>query len=350
MFTAITVDDEKMIKTSISVLLHSNETGFKIIGEAKDGLEALQLNEQLTPDLIITDIRMPKLNGLKFIEKVKETNARSKFLIISGYDEFEYAQTAIRYGVVDFLLKPLKPDQFLSSLAKVHQQLEADQSASKERSDWLLVLRSFAEDLVQKLWLLEEEQVFQLIQDMHQNVSENYEDPLVLRNLYMDLIVYMKGELERKKEGLAAISVFHEPDLPNDTAKMKEALYSICRTVMEHIKKTRNIGRRPKILSAMEYIETNYSKETLSLQEVADTVDMSSAYFSIEFKAEMGISFIQYLTKRRLDQAKELLHDPSCKTYEIAYSIGYSDYPHFTKTFKKHVGLTPSEYRKRIGM
>ncbi|SFP66934.1 response regulator transcription factor [Salibacterium halotolerans] len=348
MFTAITVDDEKMIKTSISVLLHSNETGFKIVGEAKDGLEALQLNEQLTPDLIITDIRMPKLNGLKFIEKVKETNACSKFLIISGYDEFEYAQTAIRYGVVDFLLKPLKPDQFLSSLAKVHQQLEADQSASKERFEWLPLLRSSAEDLVQNLWLLEEEQVFQLVHDLHSQLTEKQGDPSVLQNMYLDLIVYMKGELERKKRELAEIEAF-DGGIPDDTKKMKETLDGICRAVMAHIKNTRNIGRRPKILSALEYIETNYSEETLSLQEAAETVDMSAAYFSIEFKAEMGISFIQYLTKRRIEQAKKLLQDPSCKTYEIAHSIGYKDYPHFTKTFKKHVGLTPSEYRKRVG-
>lgn len=350
MYTAIIVDDEKMIKKSIAALVDSHDTGFKIIGEAKDGIEALQLNEKYVPDLIITDIRMPKLNGLDFIEKVKVSNAHSKLLIISGYDEFEYAQSALRFGVVDFLLKPLKPEQFLSSLEKVYLQLEAEHNSSKKRSEWLWVLKSFSETLVQKLWLLEEADVQELIEDMHSRISDKYQEDWNAKELYVDLFLYIQGGLKKEVEGWEDKSFFNEAYLPENLPEMKDCLYDNSQAVMEHIRKTRNLGQRTNILTAVKYIRANYSEETLSLQEVADTVQMSPSYFSMEFKAEMGISFKQYITKMRLDQAKEMLNNPSYKTYEIAYNIGYSDYPHFTKTFKKHVGITPTQYRKRIGI
>ncbi|MGP4108122.1 response regulator transcription factor [Virgibacillus sp. L01] len=350
MYTAITVDDEKMIKRSIAALIESNKTGFEIVGEARDGIEAITLNEKYAPDLIITDIRMPKLNGLKFIEKLKEANTRSKFIIISGYKEFDYAQSAIRYGVVDFLLKPLKPEQFLSSLQKVHQQLEIDQEFAKERSEWLWVMKSFSEDLVQKLWLLEEKEVYQMINAMHEKLIAKQQSNEMIKRLYTDLFIYTNGELNKHTDWTEKYKFPDEFSFPDEPSKLKDALYDVCKSIIDHFKKTRNIGHRHNILTTVKYIESNYSNENISLQEVADMIDMSPSYFSMEFKAEMGISFIQFITKMRIDLAKELLNNPAYKTYEIAYTVGYSDYPHFTKTFKKHVGITPTQYRKRLGI
>ncbi|TLS37220.1 response regulator transcription factor [Pseudalkalibacillus caeni] len=350
MYTAISVDDEKMIKKSIAALVGSHDTGFKIVGEAKDGLEAIALNEQLSPDLIITDIRMPKMNGLTFIQTLKESNAKTRFIIISGYDEFEYAQTALRYGVIDFLLKPLKPDQFLASLEKVRKKLDEDKYASEQRSEWLWSIKAFAETLVQKLWLLDEEQAFGMIDEIHAKLTEKQQDNILLKRQYLDLIIYMRGELEKQMEYMNEEEIFQVTNFPDEPDNMHKKLSQYIQEILTFIKEKRNFGRRTNILTALDYIKTNYAKEDLSLQEVADLVNMSSSYFSMEFKAEMGISFKQFLTKMRMDEAKEMLNNPAYKTYEIAQFIGYSDYPHFTKTFKKHVGVTPSQFRKRIGI
>ncbi|WP_221565878.1 response regulator [Alkalihalobacillus sp. TS-13] len=350
MYTAIVVDDEKMIKRSIVALIQSNDTGFEIVGEAKDGIDAIELNERYSPDLIITDIRMPKLNGLKFIERVKETNTRSKFIIISGYDEFEYAQTAIRYGVIDFLLKPLKPDQFLSSLKKVHEHLDTDRKPLKDRNEWLWEIKSFVENLVQVIWLLEEEQVRDMLEVMYQKIIEQEQDNEYIKGLYIDMVVFIKGEVNKQMGSKVYVELVNESLLPDDPIEMNGYVYTICNTIMHQLKMTRNIGQRNNIISAVKYIDSNYREENLNLQLVANSVNMSPSYFSMEFKAEMGISFIQYITKKRIELAKELLNNPSYKTYEIAHTIGYNDYPHFTKTFKKHVGITPSQFRKRIGV
>ncbi|MFQ3544038.1 response regulator [Halobacillus rhizosphaerae] len=350
MYTVLIADDEKMIKKSISALIQNNPTGFQIVGEAKDGEEASQLNQQFEPHLIITDIRMPKMNGLAFIQKVNAENPKAKFIIISGYDKFEYAQSALRFGVVDFLLKPIKPDQFLASLGKVKAKLESENQSSKERSKWVWIIKSFAEKLADQIWLLEEEKTTLMITELHTQIVENKVEPGLMKSLYADLIVYIKGELNKQSADFTLDEPLNNSILPNDTEKMRRTLIGFCQTLMDQIKEVRNFGHRKNILKAVAYIETHFREETLSLQEVADTVHMSPSYFSMEFKAETGISYKQFITKLRIDKAKELLNNPVFKTYEIAHSIGYGDYPHFTKTFKRHIGITPTQYRKRIGI
>jgi len=349
MYSVILVDDEKMIKRSLLALIEGNETGFKVVGEAKDGEEALRLNQQCKPDLIITDIRMPKVNGLKFIKQVKEANKQSKFIIISGYDEFEYAQEALRYGVVDFLLKPIKPEQFLSSLEKVHQQIVGELNSTKERSECLGVIKSYTEKLVQQLWLLEEEQVIKLIDEYHEKLKDARSDTHSIRSMYADFLIYFQSELQKQSNPIKG-EIIQASDIPYEENEIKHSIISMCQNFINQLKTSRNIGHRNSILTTVKYIDEHFAVEDLSLPEVADTIGMSPSYFSMEFKAEMGISFKQYVTKLRMEKAKELLNNPTYKTYEVAYATGYADYPHFTKTFKKILGVTPSQYRKRIGV
>ncbi|MYL32908.1 response regulator [Pontibacillus yanchengensis] len=350
MYKVITVDDEKLIKRSIHALILKNQTGFELVGEAIDGEDALQLCTDLSPDLVITDIRMPKMNGLSFIQKVKEMNTHTQFIVVSGYDEFEYAQTALRFGVVDFLLKPIKPDQFLASLQKVYHHLETKDKASKERSEWLWNVKVFAEELVSHIWLLEEQHVRTKMEEIHQQLLNKQVKEQTMKRLYTDLITYMKGELKNQTERMSDLPCIDERSLPDKEKNMKDFMVNLCESIINTVKEKRKYGHRKNILTVVSYIEEHFTKENVSLQEVANLVDMSPSYFSMEFKQEMGISFKQFITKKRIEKAKDLLHNPIYKTYEIAEAIGYGDYPHFTKTFKKCTGLTPTQYRKRIGL
>lgn len=352
MYSVLIVDDEKLIKKSIKVLIESYATQFNVIGEAKNGKEGLALNRRLTPDLIITDIRIPKVDGLKFIQEAKSHDQSTKFMIVSGYDEFEYAQQALRFGVVDFLLKPIKPDQFLESLRKVYRQLESEKNEPKKRSEWLWTLKSYAEQLAEQIWQLDENKMIQICKNLHMEVSEKNEDSQVIHSLYKDLLAYLQGEMNDKTNSAGSDLNFSvEPlSFPSEHDRIQEKMIDICLNVMGKIKENRNFGHRNRILQAVQYVQNHFADKELSLQKMADMVQMSPSYFSVEFKKEMGTNFSQYLTETRIEKAKSLLNDPLCKTYEIAYAVGYKDYPHFTKTFKKRTGLTPSEYRKRMGV
>ena len=115
-------DDEINIILLIKSLIDRQKTDVEIAGEAGDGITALEMVRQLKPDVVITDIRMPGMNGMDLIRHVREEQIPVEFVIISGYSEFEYARSAIQYGVSDYLLKPIKKDELNDVLAKLESQ------------------------------------------------------------------------------------------------------------------------------------------------------------------------------------------------------------------------------------
>ena len=107
MYKVCIVDDEIKNYQLFGKLVHWEEKGFKIVGTAGDGIEALQLYEQLMPDLIFMDIKLPLMDGLECVRCIREENKQVQIVLVSAYGDFSYAQKAIRYGVQDFLLKPV---------------------------------------------------------------------------------------------------------------------------------------------------------------------------------------------------------------------------------------------------
>lgn len=122
MIKVLIADDEKKICQLIEALVDWAELGMEIVGFAHDGEQALKYIESYKPDLIITDIRMPGKDGLEIIELGKKLSPELEFIIISGYKHFEYAQSAIKLGVNDYLLKPIKKSELLGTLSKLEQK------------------------------------------------------------------------------------------------------------------------------------------------------------------------------------------------------------------------------------
>lgn len=115
MKTVLIVDDEPLICGSVRHIL-AEARGVRIIGDANNGVQALQLIERLTPDIIITDVKMPVMDGLSLIREAKARGAKSEFIIISGYADFGFAQQAINYGVVRYVLKPIKEAELIEAV------------------------------------------------------------------------------------------------------------------------------------------------------------------------------------------------------------------------------------------
>ena len=106
MLKMIIVDDEKIIRETIHSLIDWNSLGIDVVAVCKDGIEAFDCILDEYPDIVMTDIKMPGLSGLDLIEKVRAAQLNTEFIILSGYGEFEFARTAMRYGVKHYLLKP----------------------------------------------------------------------------------------------------------------------------------------------------------------------------------------------------------------------------------------------------
>ena len=120
--TVFLVDDETLIRSGMKKLLSWDALGFSIVGEAENGKQALPLIEKLTPDLVITDLKMPLCDGITLTGEIKKLLPRTEVIVLTGYDEFDYARQAIRMGVFDFLLKPISPDELQATLLRLQQK------------------------------------------------------------------------------------------------------------------------------------------------------------------------------------------------------------------------------------
>ncbi|GAA0729386.1 response regulator [Clostridium malenominatum] len=118
MLRVIIADDEETIRNGLKTLIESYKLDLSVIATAEDGEEAMALIEKYHPEIILMDINMPFVNGLKVIEKIREVDKNSKIIIISGYNHFEYAQKALELGVFSYLLKPINFRNFKDVLSK----------------------------------------------------------------------------------------------------------------------------------------------------------------------------------------------------------------------------------------
>ena len=137
MIKVVLADDEKKVVLLLQKLIDWEKQGFEIVGIANDGIHALELVREKQPQLLITDIRMPGCDGIELIRQARELQPGIHFVVISGYRQFEYAQNALKYGVEDYLLKPLKKDDLNGILLRVREKLgeEAELEYQLKKSD-----------------------------------------------------------------------------------------------------------------------------------------------------------------------------------------------------------------------
>ena len=123
-YTVLVVDDEHDQRRALIEKVNWAAAGFEVIGEAENGVEALDIVETLEPDLILTDIRMPMISGLELAAKVREIRPATQIVILSGYDSFEYAQTAINYNIISYLLKPVSSAEMSEELFEIRRRMD----------------------------------------------------------------------------------------------------------------------------------------------------------------------------------------------------------------------------------
>ena len=145
-YTILLVDDEEAVRTSIKNLTPWAEYGFEVMAEASNGQEALEIVYETMPDVIITDIRMPYLDGIGFIEEVRKNRSESvEVIILSGYDEFTFAQTAMRLNVAEYVLKPVS----ISSMKDVLRRAKARLDDDKAKASEIIKLESVYQDAME---------------------------------------------------------------------------------------------------------------------------------------------------------------------------------------------------------
>jgi len=140
MWKLLIADDERTIRETISSLIDWDNLGIKLIGLAQNGVDAYNIIIDESPDIVLTDIKMPGLSGIELIQKIYEINHKTKFIILSGYSDFEYAKTAMKYGVRHYLLKPCNENQIIESINDIIEELSREKAFSMVAEEKQLLL------------------------------------------------------------------------------------------------------------------------------------------------------------------------------------------------------------------
>lgn len=399
------VEDEVLVRCGLRSMVNWEKLGLDVIGDASNGKEALEIYEKEKPDIVMTDIKMPVMDGLELIEKIREQDQSTRIVLLTCYEEFSYLMRTMKLGVSDYILKlKMKPDEIEKAMEKVCKELEQKNPDSKnetkavqDKSDLFgqyvfyhqINENTFREQL-KKLDFQVSEKSYRICRmeiANYKEVCEKTKDEqgaliqFLIFNMTEEILgKYKNGELIRENEKNYLLLI---EETEEDNQKTKTILKEIARVLREHIMaqvcwKISGVGRSwtelsdryqeckknetekqkedqkaqnlkqlsIEIYKAKEYIDQHLA-DKLTLNQVAEIVCLSPNYFSSMWKKEMQVGFVDYITEQRVEKAKELFATTDLRTHEVAELTGFGDDSYFSKIFRKVSGKNPGSFRKR---
>lgn len=339
------VDDEKFAIEGLRNML--NWSGFEgeLIGTASNGQEALLIAENEKPDVIISDIKMPIMDGLTLAKRIYEQSSNIDIILLSAHGEFEYAQQAIQYKVTNYILKPITREK-INRLDQLLLQLKHKRHSHKQ--DFLHIWdHQFKDKILSGLRHTDLSVFDELFSSVLFTTPTSHETYNTIGIQLINFLYEYMSEIHINKEILNVSrqkSLAHYLDLPNQQEKANY-LISKYYDILSNLKSQKHSNADTIIVFANSYILEHFSEADFNISFLADKVNVSLSYLSTLFKQSMGINLSTYIINLRLAKAKELLQNLEYSICDIGVQCGYEDSRYFAKLFKKKVGLTPSEYR-----
>lgn len=399
MYRVFIVDDEPLICKGLRETIEWDSLGLEISGEAHNGAEAMSMIATMHPHILITDIRMPGMDGIALIKSIRENDMAIRILILSGYSDFVFLKEAIRLGVDGYLLKPIDPDELISNLRNLVTVIEEEMMKSSRIYQGMELLRT---NTLNRL----------ITNEIGRNEFEEKAELLDLQleaETYLCAVCILAGDTGETDDGVdpATILALQEdyrkrPDhggyafidpknrlvlllFGRDEAEIsrytKEATDYLFHRSQERWGKTlhcfmgRSVHTREEIHTSyddalrklapekalteevslegrwksavdrtIDYIGAHYD-EPISLKQIAGLCDINTSYLGQVFRKTTNESFTNYVNRYRIEKAKELLAQTTLKVYEISEKVGFTDYHYFLKIFKKITGFVPTDTR-----
>lgn len=253
----------------------------------------MELLKEFAPDILLTDIKMPKMNGIELATQIRRSFPDCSILLISGYSDREYLKSAIYLKAVDFVEKPLRIPELTDQLIRAVQEQEA-------------------------------------IRKQKQILSEE------LRALFPG----KEEDTPDTESGLVTLHTLNPAlDIDSDSFLLKhlQAVYASVSDSMEKID--------PLVLDILDIIHSQYTDRTLSLDSISSQLYLSAAYLCVRFKKAMDVSPVHYINQYRIKASLPFLKDESLKLDEIAQKVGIENGNYYSKVFKKYMGCSPAQYR-----
>ena len=369
------VDDEPFITQGLKLLLDWKAEGCEIAGCVQNGWEAISFLKKEKVDLIVTDIRMPRCDGLQLLERVKnEKLSDAYFIMMSGYDEFGYAQKALRFGCVDYIVKPVDKDELLSAVRKACQmdakvkeeeeRISELEQAAQDQYSIASLIGTYDSDNGQARTIVCKENMDRIAAAIEENdkneirkqvnaffeetkekgISKESVDFNVSYLLFQLIHIASEQDDEVNQEEIMKFigeSSFEEGRIKGNS----EYFLSFCLEYAEYISQLRGRAGQGVLRDVEKEIHARYA-ENISLRDLSQKFFINSAYLGQIFKKKYGKSFKDYLTDVRIHEAAKMLSGTDKKIILIAEEVGYKDSDYFVQKFIDRMGCTPSKYRR----
>ncbi|TBL80616.1 response regulator transcription factor [Paenibacillus thalictri] len=402
----VIVEDNQITKMGLCENIAWHEHGIEVLAAVDNGEEALELFERQAPDVVISDIVMPLMDGLEMAEHIRISHPDTGIVFLSAHDDFEFARKAIRLGAADYVTKPIDYGYLLDVVKKLLKRRNERRdhgggglpgSYMQEQGDgtgitgeWsrggerpVLAAGSIgygggdAADYAAGPAIGPASSVAQIAE-----LPARFEEelPKLIRAGNEAAAVALLGELDAILRASSShldytLSVFFEllckcirivaelgvdreaafPPRPELFQQLRQAAAeNKLQSWLEHMAKRlcaeiAGLGvpnSRQLVQQAVEWVQSSYAREDLGLNLIAREIGLSPSYLSSMFKKEMKQNLSEYIVKLRIEKAQEHLRHTDLKMYEVALKVGFSNPYYFSACFKNHTGMTPNEYKK----
>lgn len=348
MHSLVVIDDEYLVVEGIKAMVDRRKMNYKVVGCAYDGISGLDTIRDKQPDLVITDIRIPGLDGLSLIEAAKEFCPKTLFVVISGYAEFEYARRALCLGVKGYIDKPISIQALQTTLDRLEPEVAPDaekEQAHKEILQEYEKIEAALENSIQSILQADPTSLHENTEKGFQWIFKIYPEPQdSKREIYKFLCVLSDILLEQSGQVKKDASVsFQKIEELQTRQEILDYAREIISGIARFMEASQTGSNHRTVLQLLDYIDEHYN-QNIGLNELADMVQMNPAYLSVLFKKEVGKSYVKYLTDLRMRHAEEFLLQGK-KVSDVSCMVGYSNYRYFCDVFKKHRSMTPYEYK-----
>lgn len=411
LYRILVVDDEELITDSLAGMLAEAPQYELDVYKAYSGSEALELLNEQQFDIVVSDICMPGISGIGLAQKIREKWPLCHVIFQTGYDDFQYAQQAIRQRVTHYILKSEGDEVLLAAIGECIRRLEED---ARKQAD---LIRVQEENRVYKAMIRRKQiqNLFRFDQEKEENFSIDLKKPvfllagrssekmeeavgLAVDEVLKEKIAYaVRSEMAwlDKKVIIWILQQEEKEDLPYAAAVVKGMAEGFCHVlryrfgiafsfvfqekeiewsqVAGELERLRQIATnrlnpdKQFVMAGVEYFEDaeeseksfvnrlmNYMWENidgdLSLCTLSDKLHLNPSYLSRRFKSLTGKNLTEAILELRVKKACELLKNTSLKISEIAPMVGYETAANFSKVFKKMMNITPREYRDGEGI
>jgi two-component system, response regulator YesN len=328
MLKVLIVDDERLEREALRKILLNHSNKFVIMGEASSANDALLLIRNMYPDVIIMDEKMPGMSSELATELIIKEFPNMSIILLKEFSENESSKQSTLS-----LRKPIRPSHLLALLEKLAQAKERPYEIAEVLEKLLQRIRE--EDYKESKELVGE------FMDTTRKANWNKDTQLALTTfLHTIRSIYEEKDIALPPFSKNSIDI-------TSIDKASAYLYEWIEDLFTKIINQNKPEDRKQIQCALNYIEKNYQRG-VTLEEVAEHVHLSPHYLSRLFKKELNINFVNYVSERRINLAKEMLEKTDMPVINIALELSYHEPNYFSKVFKKSTGMTPSEYRRQI--